>query len=211
MFYRTDEPHGLPHNPFNALVVPRPIGWISSVDAAGRANLAPYSFFNAVAYTPPQVVFSGTGPHGEGGLKDSVHNIAETGSFVCNLVTVDLAEPMNATSAPAPRDVDEFAVAGLTKAPSRLVAAPRVAESPVHFECELVQIVELLTVDETRAPNRLVIGKVVGIHIDDAVLTDGRVDMAKLRPLSRLGYMDYAPVLDVFEMNRPRWPAGGAG
>lgn len=209
MFYRTDEPHGLPHNPFNALVVPRPIGWISSLDPHGRANLAPYSFFNAVAYSPPQVVFAATGPHRAGGDKDSVYNIERTGEFVCNLVTVDLAERMNLTSVDAPRDSDEFEVAGLTKAPSTLVKPPRVAESPAHLECTLVRIVELLTDDAVKAPNRLVIGKVVGIHIDDAVLTDGRVDLALSRPLARLGYMDYAPVLDIFEMTRPAWPREG--
>ncbi|MEO1089901.1 MAG: flavin reductase family protein [Pseudomonadota bacterium] len=209
MFYRTDQPHGLRHNPFNALVVPRPIGWISSLDTAGRANLAPYSFFNAVAYQPPQVMFAATGPHSAGGLKDTVENVRATGEFVCNLVTADLAEAMNLTSAAAPRETDEFDVAGLTKAPSVLVAPPRVAESPAHLECRLVEIATLRTTDPEAAPNRLVIGEVVGIHIDDRILVDGRVDMASMRPLSRLGYMDYAPVLEVFEMERPSWPAVG--
>lgn len=209
MFYRPGEPHGLPHNPFNALVVPRPIGWISSLDAEGRANLAPYSFFNAVAYFPPQVIFAGTGAHSAGGLKDSVKNIEATGEFVCNLATEDLAQAMNLTSAAAPRETDEFELAGLTKAPAREVAPPRVAESPAHLECKLVRIVELETTDPVAAPNRLVIGRVVGIHIDDAVLVDGRVDIAKLKPLARLGYMDYAPVREVFEMPRPPWPLEG--
>ena len=209
MFYRPGEPHGLPHNPFNALVVPRPIGWISSLDGRGRANLAPYSFFNAVAYFPPQVIFAGTGAHSAGGLKDSVKNIEETGEFVCNLATEDLAQAMNLSSAAAPRETDEFELAGLTKAPAREVAPPRVAESPAHLECRLVRVVELETTDAVAAPNRLVIGRVVGIHIDDAVLTDGRVDYAKLQPLARLGYMDYAPVREVFEMTRPSWPLEG--
>ena len=209
MFYRTDQPHGLPHNPFNALVVPRPIGWISSMDREGRVNLAPYSFFNAVAYTPPQVIFSGTGPHAGGGLKDSVKNIEETGEFVCNFVSAELAQAMNLTSAAAPRDVDEFEVAGLTKAPSELVKPPRVAESPAHLECTLVRVIELETVDPTTAPNRLVIGKVVGIHIDDRVLTGGLVDIAKIKPVARLGYMDFTTVTEVFEMLRPNWPVEG--
>ena len=209
MFYRPGEPHGLPHNPFNALVVPRPIGWISSLDAHGRANLAPYSFFNAVAYFPPQVIFSGTGAHAAGGLKDSIANIEATGAFVCNLATEALARAMNLTSAAAPRETDEFELAGLTKAPSAVVAPPRVAESPAQLECELVRVVELATTDPVAAPNRLVIGRVVGIHIDDAVMTDGRVDYAKLQPLARLGYMDYAPVREVFEMDRPAWPLEG--
>jgi flavin reductase (DIM6/NTAB) family NADH-FMN oxidoreductase RutF len=209
MFYRPGEPHGLPHNPFNALVVPRPIVWISSLDAAGRANLAPYSFFNAVAYVPPQVVFAGTGPHAAGGLKDSVDNIEATGAFVCNLASEELAQAMNLTSATAPREIDEFELAGLTKAPSVVVAPPRVAESPAHLECELVRVVELETTDPVAAPNRLVVARVVGIHIADAVMTDGRVDYAKLKPLARLGYMDYAPVREVFAMNRPAWPVEG--
>jgi len=209
MFYRPGEPHGLPHNPFNALVVPRPIGWISSMDAAGLVNLAPYSFFNAVAYFPPQVIFSGTGAHAAGGLKDSVKNIEETGEFVCNLATEGLAQAMNLSSVSAPRTVDEFEVAGLTKAASAEVAPPRVAESPAHLECKLVRVVELETTDPEAAPNRLVIGRVVGVHIDDAVLVDGRVDITKLKPLARLGYMDYAPVREVFEMNRPNWPQEG--
>jgi flavin reductase (DIM6/NTAB) family NADH-FMN oxidoreductase RutF len=209
MFYRPGEPHGLPHDPFNALVVPRPIGWISSLDAAGRANLAPYSFFNAVAYHPPQVVFAATGVHAEGGLKDSVANVEATGAFVCNLADEALAGAMNLTSTPAPRAVDEFEVAGLTKAPSRMVAPPRVAESPAQLECRLVRIVELETSDPVAAPNRLVIGRVVGVHIDDDVLVDGRVDVGRLRPLARLGYRDYAPVREVFEMTRPSRPRAG--
>jgi len=209
MFYRPGEPHGLPHDPFNALVVPRPIGWMSSLDAEGRANLAPYSFFNAVAYHPPQVVFAATGAHAEGGLKDSVANIEATGAFVCNIASAALAAAMNATSAPAPRAVDEFELAGLTKAPSREVAPPRVAESPAQLECRLVRIVELETGDPVAAPNRLVIGRVVAIHIDDDVLVDGRVDIARLAPLARLGYRDYACVGEVFEMTRPTWPPAG--
>lgn len=209
MFYRTDEPHGLPHNPFNALVVPRPIGWISSLDRDGRVNLAPYSFFNAIAYAPPQVMFAGTGPHMAGGLKDSVENVRQTGEFVCNLVTVELARAMNLSSVSAPREVDEFELAGLTKAPSTLVAPPRVRESPAHLECRLLQIVELATTDPVQAPNRMVIGEVVGIHIADELLVDGLVDIRRLQPLARLGYMDYAPVEGVFEMQRPAWPPRG--
>jgi len=206
MFYRPCEPHGLPHNPFNALVVPRPIGWISSLDRDGRVNLAPYSFFNAVAYFPPQVIFAGTGAHSAGGLKDSVKNIEETGEFVCNLASEPLAAAMNLSSVAAPRETDEFEVAGLSQAASELVAPPRVAESPAHLECRLVRVVELETTDPIEAPNRLVIGRVVGVHIDDAVIRDGRVDIALLKPLARLGYMDYAPVREVFEMKRPAWP-----
>ena len=205
MFYRSDQPHGLPHNPFNAIVVPRPIGWISSLDADGKVNLAPYSFFNAVAYTPPQVMFSASGGHAQGGLKDSIANIEATGEFVVNLATWDLRRQMNASSIAAPHGVDEFEVAGLTKARSELVAPPRVAETPVHLECRYVQSIKLLS-DDPDNPPTVVFGEVLGIHIDDSVLTDGLVDMAKLQPIGRLGYMDYVKVTEVFTMQRPKWP-----
>ena len=206
MFYRTDEKHGLRHNPFNALVAPRPIGWISTLDRDGQPNLAPYSFFNAVSYTPPQVLFSGgPRPAGRGEpvpMKDSVTNAGETGEFVCNIATWDLREQMNASSAHVPAGVDEFAVAGLTKVPSRLVKPPRVAESPVHLECVTVAVYPTLSVPGYR-PNMIVLGKVVGIHIDERVLTDGIVDQSKLRLLGRLGGHDYVCVNEVFQMRRP--------
>jgi flavin reductase (DIM6/NTAB) family NADH-FMN oxidoreductase RutF len=206
MFYRTDQPHGLRHNPFNALVVPRPIGWISTVDGEGRANLAPYSFFNAVAYHPPQVVFSSTSAHTEdGGDKDSVTNIRATGEFVFNLATWDLREAVNLSSAPAPRGTDEFEVAGLEKLPAGMVAPPRIAASPVHFECRLVQLVDLLTNDSGDL-NTLVIGHVVGVHIDESVIVDGRIDIHRLQPIARLGGADYATIGEVFSMKRPPWP-----
>lgn len=205
MFYRTDESHGLPHNPFNAIVVPRPIGWVSTVDAEGSVNLAPYSFFNAVAYHPPQVMYASTGNHVQGGLKDSVTNIKATGEFVMNLATWPLRENVNLSSAPAPHGVDEFEVAGLSKAPSELVAPPRVAESPVHMECRLVRVVELLA-DDPDSPNLAVFGHVVAVHITDEVIHDGRVDIDRLQPISRLGYKDYGRVSGVFSMERPGWP-----
>lgn len=204
MFYRTGEPHGLRHNPFNALVVPRPIGWISSIDAEGTVNLAPYSFFNAVAYFPPQVMFSATAEHSEGGPKDSVANIAATGEFVVNLVSEPLKEAMNRTSTAAPRAIDEFDLAGLEKLPSEIVAPPRVAASKAHFECVLSQIVELES--EGEGFNRMVVGKVVGVHIADEVIVDGMIDMQRLAPVSRLGYRDYALLGEIFAMDRPAWP-----
>ena len=205
MFYRTNQSHGLPHNPFNAIVVPRPIGWVSTMDAEGAVNLAPYSFFNAVAYFPPQVMYSSTGPHVQGGLKDSVSNIKATGEFVMNLATWPLREKVNLSSAPAPHGTDEFEVAGLTKAASELVAPPRVAESPVNMECRLVKVVELLA-DDPKAPNLVVFGHVVGIHIADDAIVDGRVDVHRLQPISRLGYNEYGRVTEVFKMDRPGWP-----
>ena len=204
MFYRTSEDHGLRNNPFNAIVVPRPIGWISSMDPQGRVNLAPYSFFNAVAYTPPQVMFAATGNHAFGGLKDTVKNVEETGEFVVNLATWDLREQMNASAVPAPREINEFEYAGLTPGKSELVQPPRVAESPVHLECTYTQTVNLLT-DEPDNPNTVVFGQVIGIHIADWAITDGIVDTAKLQPIGRLGYLDYVRVTEAFSMVRPTW------
>lgn len=206
MFYPTTEPHGLRHNPYNGLLIPRPIGWISTIDKDGNANLAPYSFFNGIAYTPPQVMFSSTSKHSqEDSHKDTVRNILETGQFVHNLATYSLREAVNLSSIPAPHGVDEFELAGVTKAPSELVQPPRVAESPVHLECELVKTVEL-PAEGPDGLNVMVIGKVIGIHIDESVLSDGLVDVEKLDPIARLGYRDYARVVETFSMTRPDWP-----
>jgi flavin reductase (DIM6/NTAB) family NADH-FMN oxidoreductase RutF len=205
MFYKVTAGHDLPYNPFNALVVPRPIGWISSVDVAGRANLAPYSFFNAVAYDPPQVLFAATSNHAFGGLKDSVRNIQETGEFVVNLATWDLREQMNQSAVAAPSEVDEFEYAGLGKSSAELVASPRVEESPVHLECVYTRTVDLPA--DPGNTNTVVFGEVIGIHIADRVLVGGKVDFQKLEPIGRLGYKDYVRVVDVFSMERPTWPS----
>ena len=205
MFYKSSEGSGLERNPFNAIVVPRPIGWISSIDGEGRVNLAPYSFFNAVAYRPPQVMFAATGNHAFGGLKDSVRNVEETGEFVVNLATWELRRQMNASAVPAPRVVDEFEYAGLTQEPAELVQVPRVAESPVHLECVHRQTVQLPTDDEEE-PNTVVFGEVVGVHIDDRFIVDGKVDTVKMQPIGRLGYLEYVKVDNAFAMERPTWP-----
>ena len=197
---------GLAHNPLNALVVPRPIGWISSIDSHGVANLAPYSYFNLVSSVPPMVMFAANGPHAEGGAKDSVQNIRDTGEFVVNFVTADLMEAMNLTSAPAPRAIDEFALAGLDKAPSRLVRPPRVAASPIHLECRLHSIIELPGDPTTGNPNQVVFGTIVAVHISDELVADGRVDSVKDRPLGRMGYFDFTEVVNRTELLRPRWP-----
>jgi len=207
MFFRPGDDDGLRGNPLNQLVVPRPIGWISSVGADGHVNLAPFSFFNAVAYVPPQVMFATTGPHQQGGPKNSLANIRETGEFVANLATWELREAVNLTSTPAPAEVDEFVVAGLTKAPARIVRAPYVAESPVHLECRLTRIVELPTPDPSD-PNTVVFGEVVGIDVADRVIVDGRVDALALDPIARLGSDQYTRVVEVFAMTRPGWPLG---
>ncbi|MEL6100449.1 MAG: flavin reductase family protein [Pseudomonadota bacterium] len=199
MFYRPDDGHGLPHNPFNAIVTPRPIGWISSRDTRGRANLAPYSFFNAVAYVPPQVMFASTGTKpDQGDTKDSVANIRETGVFCVNIVEYAARDAMNKSSATLPHDTDEFEAAGLSKAPCETIDCDRVADAPAALECKLTQIVDL-----KGAANKLVLGEVTGVHIRDDCLRDGRFDITTYQPLARLGYRDYTHVRDVFELARP--------
>ncbi len=202
MFYATSQDHGLKHNPFKALVVPRPIGWISSISASGHVNLAPYSFFNAVADSPPIVLFAANGQHCEGGYKDTLRNVEETGQFVCNLVTAELREAMNTSSGNAPRQVDEFELSGLEQEPSQLVKPPRVKQSLAHLECEYLQTVKLPTTIAGSA-NNVVFGKVIGIHINDAIIHDGKIDMQAFRPVARLGYHDYTTVDSIFSMNRP--------
>ena len=206
MQYQPKDGHGLPKNPFNSLVVPRPIGWISSVDGAGNVNLAPYSFFNAVSYRPPTVMFSaGTGEVEDDRRKDSLRNILETGEFVHNFVTWDNREAMNASSVTAPKDFDELAAASLTPLKSELVKPPRVAESPIHFECKLVGTYDLP--NTTGADTYTVIfGEVIMVHIADEILTDeGRIDIGRLHPVARMGYQDYSQVTaeTVFTMDRP--------
>ncbi len=204
MFYEIGKGTPDPFSTLNAIVVPRPIGWISTLSASGIPNLAPYSFFNAVAYSPPQVMFSATSNHRSGGLKDAVLDAQTTGEFVVNLATWELREQMNASAVPAPREIDEFEYAGLTKAESRLVRCPRVAESPVHLECRYIRSVDMLT-NNADDPNAVVFGEVVGVHIDERVLVNGRIDFLKLRPVGRLGYLDFVEVDSVFTMERPTW------
>lgn len=200
MFYEPARgDHGLPHNPFKALVAPRPIGWISTLDGAGRANLAPYSFFNAVADAPPMVMYASTGRKiGLDAGKDTVANIRQTGEFVVNIVALALKDAMNASSGNYPAEEDEFGRAGLGKAACRLVAPPRVAEAPASLECKLWRLIAL-----PGAENFLVLGEVVGIHIDEAVIVDGEVDVTRYQPLARLGYRDYAAIREVFALSRP--------
>ncbi|MEZ5844279.1 MAG: flavin reductase family protein [Hyphomicrobiaceae bacterium] len=198
--------HGLRHDPFKALIVPRPIGWISTVSAAGICNLAPYSFFNAMSEKPAYVMF------GSAGIKDSLANIEETGEFVCSLATHDLRTHMNMSSAAVPRDVDEFPIAGLTAVRCELVKPPRVKEAPAAFECRHWKTIALPpAVAGGPAGYHLVIGLVVGVHIDDRFIRDGRVDTGAMQPIARLGYMDYATVTPetIFSIDRPRVDAAG--
>lgn len=179
--YQPAEGHGLPHDPLNAIIGPRPIGWIASTDSLGRHNLAPYSFFNCFNYRPPIIGFASSG------WKDSVRNIVESKAFVWNLATRSLAEQMNETSASLPHGEDEFERAGLTPLASQLVAAPRVAESPVHFECRLSQCIQLTTASGSTLDTWLVLGEVVAIHIDESLLEDGVYQTAKAQPVLRAG------------------------
>ena len=189
--------HGLKHDPYKTLVAPRPIGWISSMSADGRLNLAPYSFFNGMSDNPHIVLF------GSQGSKDSQKNAEETGEFVCNIATWELREAMNRTSAPVPHGVSEFELAGLTPAPCIDVKVPRVKEAPVAFECKYLKTVDIHDVDGVKATYEIVMGQVVRIHIDDSVIEDGMVDILKYKPIARLGYRDYTVVDSVFQMTRP--------
>ena len=203
MFYEASSGgHGMLADPFKSLVVPRPIGWITSQDRSGRVNLAPFSFYNAVAEDPPMVIFAPNGRKPDRRVKDSRANIEETGEFVCNLATWDLRDAMNATSAVLPAGADEMSEAGLSSLPSRLVRPPRVAESPVHLECKLWKVIDLPSWD-AQQPNCIIIGEVLGIHISDDLIKNGRVDILAARPIARLGYSEYAVVDGKFSMRRP--------
>ncbi len=199
-FYEPATGHGLPHDPFKAIVAPRPIGWVSSLSADGVPNLAPYSFFNAVGDTPPMIAFSSSGS------KDSLANVEATGEFVWNMATRALAEAMNASSASVSPDTDEFTLAGLETAASRIVAPPRVAASPASLECRLLQIVTLRDLNGQQTSNRLVIGQVVGVHISRTFLRDGIFDTGAAHPIMRAGYRDdyvEATPETMFKMMRP--------
>jgi flavin reductase (DIM6/NTAB) family NADH-FMN oxidoreductase RutF len=199
--YEPRSGHGLPHDPFNAIVGPRPIGWISSCSAAGVLNLAPYSFFNAFNYVPPLVGFSSVG------WKDTVQNIADTREFVWNLATRPLAEAMNASCAAVGPEVDEFALAGMTPLASALVKPPRVAQSPVSFECRLTQMIRLEGADGQAVDSWLILGEVVMVHIDQRLLKDGIYDTAASETILRGGgpgdYFSIGPE-QLFRMYRPR-------
>jgi len=199
MFYEPKNGHGLPHNPFNAVVTPRPIGWISSRGSDGRDNLAPYSFFNAVAYVPPQVMFASTSAKEDrGDTKDSVANIRETRVFTVNIVEYAARDLMNKTSGSWGRNEDEFALADIAKSECQTIACARVADAPAALECRLTKIVEL-----PGKANFVVFGEVTGVHLRDDCLVDGLFDVTRFNPLTRLGYRDYSVVREVFSLRRP--------
>ncbi len=192
MFYRPEDGHGLPHNPFNAIITPRPIGWISTRGPQGVDNLAPYSFFNGIAYTPPQVMFASTG------WKDSVRNISETGVFCVNIVEYAARDVMNITTTHFDAGVDEFEASGAPKVQCQTIDCPRVGNAPASLECRETQVIELKGRD-----NYLILGEVTGIHLRDDCLVDGRFDILRYQPLARLGYRDYTHVTELFSLNRP--------
>jgi flavin reductase (DIM6/NTAB) family NADH-FMN oxidoreductase RutF len=201
MFYEPDKNnHGLPFNPYKSIVVPRPVGWISTISRHGVVNLAPYSQFNNLGYDPPYVMFSANSFPESGRRKDSAKNATDTGEFVVNMATYELREAVNLTSQFVGPEVDEAALAGLEMVPSEMVKPPRVAASPVHLECRL-QCVVALPGNTFEQVHHVVIGRVVGVHIRDDVLTpEGKIDVLKIRPLARLGYFDYTSVESVFTM-----------
>ncbi|MCH2077731.1 MAG: flavin reductase family protein [Rhodobacteraceae bacterium] len=198
MFYRPENGHGLPHNPFNAIVTPRPIGWISSRGSMGD-NLAPYSFFNAVAYVPPQVMFASTSAKDDrGDTKDSVANLRETGVFCVNVVAYEARDVMNASAGALAAGEDEFAISGAAKAECETIDCPRVADAPASLECRVTRIVRL----EGEA-NFVTFGEVTGIHLRDDCMKDGIFDVTSFEPLARLGYRDYLRVGELFSLKRP--------
>jgi len=199
MFYRPENGHGLAHNPFNAIIAPRPIGWISTRGADGSENLAPYSFFNAVAYVPPQVMFASTSAKPDrGDTKDTVANIRETGVFCVNIVEYAMRDAMNQTSGPWPRETDEFTHAGIDRVDCETIACSHVAGVPAALECRVTQIVKL-----EGAANIAVFGEVVGVHLRDDCVIDGMFDITAFGALARLGYRDYAVIREAFTLERP--------
>ncbi len=202
MFYDDPKNHKMRHNPFKALVAPRPIAWVSSMDSNGLLNLAPFSYFNAVADAPPMVFFSPNGPRPAGGAKDTLNNIEETNEFVVNLCSWELRDAMNKSSASVDPDVDEFALAGVTPADCVHVKVPRVKEAPASLECKFLTRISMPSSNPI-SRNNMIIGEVVGVHIDDRIIEDGMVNTTAYHPLARHGYMDYSATENVFEMMRP--------
>lgn len=199
MFYEPKNGHGLPHDPTKAIIAPRPIGWISTIDEHGTPNIGPYSFFNMLSSRPPLVWFSSEGP------KDSATHAEASGEFVVNLVGRELAEKMNKSAVDAPRGVSEFGYAGLAAAPSVMVKPPRIAEAPAALECKVTEIMSPRGLGGRTSDSIVVTGEIVGVYINDAMLKDGMFDITAAGNVGRLGYMDYASVDSVFVMRRPRW------
>ena len=205
MFYEPIKGHPFTENPFNALVFPRPIGWISTCSKKGNVNLAPYSFFNAIAYEPPQVMFAATAYHSQGSFKDSVANILATKEFVVNLATKKLRNKVNQSSINAPHSIDEFKLCNLKKRQSKIVRVPSVADSPVNLECRLLKKINLKTKYHNKNQNKMIIGEVVGIYIDNKFIKEGKINSLAMCAISRMGYTEYSEVHSNFLMTRPKW------
>jgi flavin reductase (DIM6/NTAB) family NADH-FMN oxidoreductase RutF len=198
VFYETKEnQHKLAHDPFKAIVSPRPIGWISTLSRDGIANLAPYSFFNAMGDNPKMVMF------GSAGIKDNARNVMETGEFTCNFASENLKDVMNKSSYGCPPEVSEFEFASIEAAPGKLVKCPRVAKAYAALECKVLQVINPVDLDGNPTDNHLILGQVVGIHISEDAIRDGRFDVTITKPVSRLGYFDFATTNEVYEMKRP--------
>ena len=205
MFYEPKKGYPFDDNPFAALVFPRPIGWISSLSKNGIANLAPYSFYNAIAYDPPQIMFSATDYHTQGGFKDSIANILATKEFVVNLATKKLKNEVNKSSIDAPHKIDEFKFCKLKKRKSIIVKPPSVADSPVNLECRLFKKINLKTKSKSKDQNIMIIGEVIGIYINNRFIKNGKVNSLAMRAISRMGYTEYCEVDSKFLMKRLKW------
>ena len=205
MFYEPKNGYPFDDNPFAALIFPRPIGWISSLSKKGIANLAPYSFYNAIAYNPPQIMFSATDYHNQGGFKDSIANILATKEFVVNLATKKLKTKVNKSSIDAPHNIDEFNFCKLKKRKSIMVKSPSVADSPVNLECRLHKKINLKTKSRNKDQNIMIIGEVIGIYISNKFIKNGKVNSLAMKAISRMGYTEYCEVDSKFLMERPKW------
>ena len=205
MFYTPDtlDRNVLPHDPFKAIVAPRPIGWISTLSAENVANLAPYSFFNAIGGMPPMIMFSSEG------VKDTARNAIDSGEFVFNYVSKNLEEDMNNTSVPAPKGVSEFSHCGIERAESNLVSPPRVAKAYAALECKVTTVLELVDIGGAKTGAVTIVGQVVGVHISDEVIVNGRFDVTLANPVTRMGYLDFSYVSDIHEVPRPNWSPDG--
>ena len=205
MFFEPSKNNPLQPNFLNALVFPRPIGWISTLSKKGVANLAPYSFFNAIAYEPPQIMFAATANHNQGGFKDTVANILETKEFVVNLAIKKLKNKVNQSSIDAPHHIDEFELSNLKKIKSKIVKPPLVAVSPVNLECRLLKKIDLKTKKNNKNQNKMIIGEVIGVHIHNKFIKKGKINSIAMRAISRMGYTEYCEVDSKFLMKRPNW------
>ena len=205
MFFEPNKNHPFTPNFLSALIFPRPIGWISSISKNGVPNLSPYSFFNAISYIPPQIMFAATANHSDGGLKDTIRNILDTREFVVNLAIKKLKNEVNETSIDAPHDIDEFNFFKIKKRKSKIVKPPSVADSPINLECKLIRKINLKTKSKNKNQNKMIIGEVIGVRIENRYIKNGRINSLMMKAISRMGYSEYSEVDSKFLMTRPKW------